>query len=49
MGVPTDRKIVEFDKSLKKTDDNALRHTWAIISAISLWINEVEQGPLMGL
>ena len=40
--------IVEFDKSLKKSDDDGLKHTWAIVSALALWINEVNQGPLMG-
>ncbi|KAJ4991125.1 hypothetical protein SVAN01_03475 [Stagonosporopsis vannaccii] len=40
--------IVEFDKSLKKKDEEALKHMWAIVSAMSLWINEVDQQPLMG-
>ncbi|KAF3052722.1 hypothetical protein E8E11_009669 [Didymella keratinophila] len=39
--------IVEFDASLKKSGDDALKYTWAIISALALWINEVDQGPLM--
>ena len=42
------KQIVEFDKSLKKDDDAGLKHTWAIVSAMALWINEVDQGPLMG-
>ena len=45
----TSGQIVEFDTALKKNDDNALKHTWAIVSALSLWINEVDQGPLMGM
>lgn len=40
--------MVEFDSSLKRSGDDALKHTWAIVSAIALWINEVDQGPLMG-
>ncbi|KAF9698365.1 hypothetical protein EKO04_003417 [Ascochyta lentis] len=40
--------IVAFDASLKKKDDNALKHTWAIVSALSLWLNEIDQGPLIG-
>ncbi|KAJ4340781.1 hypothetical protein N0V95_007389 [Ascochyta clinopodiicola] len=40
--------IVEFDASLKKKDDNALKHTWSIVSALSLWMSEVDLGPLMG-
>lgn len=39
---------MEFDSSLKKSDDDALEHSWATISALALWINEVNQGPLMG-
>jgi hypothetical protein len=39
--------MVEFDKSLTKSGDDALKHTWTIVSAIALWINKVEQWPLM--
>lgn len=42
-------QIVEFDTALKKKDDDSLKHAWAVISALSLWINEVDQGPLMGM
>ncbi|KAJ8109846.1 hypothetical protein OPT61_g7160 [Boeremia exigua] len=39
--------IVEFDSSLKKKGDSAIKDAWAVVSAISLWINEVDQGPLI--
>jgi hypothetical protein len=41
------RQIVDFDKSVKKKDDQSLKHMWAVISAISLWLNEVDQQPLI--
>lgn len=41
-------QIVDFDKSLKKSDEDGLKPTWAIVSAMSLWLNEVDQGPLLG-
>jgi hypothetical protein len=41
-------QIAEFDRSLKKTGEDGLKHTWAIVSAMSLWLNEVDQGPLIG-
>ncbi|KAH6618862.1 hypothetical protein C7974DRAFT_427094 [Boeremia exigua] len=40
--------VVAFDGSLKKKDEDALKRTWAIVSALSLWLNEVNQRPLMG-
>jgi hypothetical protein len=42
------KQIAEFDRSLKKTGEDGLKHTWAIVSAISLWLNKVDQGLLIG-
>jgi hypothetical protein len=41
--------IVDFDASLKKTGEDAVKHTWAIVSALGLWMNEVDQRPLIGM
>lgn len=42
-------QIVAFDAELKKKDDDdALKRTWACISALALWLNEVHMGPFVG-
>jgi predicted KAP-like P-loop ATPase len=40
--------VVAFNASLKKKDDDALKQTWAIISALSLFLNEVQMGAFIG-
>ncbi|KAF3008682.1 hypothetical protein E8E13_009240 [Curvularia kusanoi] len=40
--------IVEFDKMIKKSDEDALKHAWAVVSAMGLWLNEVDQMHLIG-
>ncbi|KAF2130921.1 hypothetical protein P153DRAFT_395323 [Dothidotthia symphoricarpi CBS 119687] len=40
--------IVSFDGALKKKDDDALNRTWALISGLSLWLNETDMGPFIG-
>jgi len=40
--------IAEFDRFIKKTGEDGLKNAWAIVSAMSLWLNEVDQGPLIG-
>ncbi|KAH7090730.1 hypothetical protein FB567DRAFT_626667 [Paraphoma chrysanthemicola] len=40
--------IIAFDTSLEKKDDDALKQIWATISALSLFLNEVEMGPFIG-
>lgn len=41
-------RIVEFDRALKKKGEDGLKHMWAVVSAMSKWLNEVDQGPLLG-
>ena len=41
-------QIAEFDRALKRTGEDGLKHTWAVVSTMSLWLNEVDQGPLIG-
>lgn len=41
-------QIAEFDRFIKKTGEDGLKNAWAIVSAMSLWLNEVDQGPLIG-
>jgi hypothetical protein len=33
--------VLDFDATLKKMDDNALKQMWAIISALELWLNKL--------
>ncbi|KAF1938112.1 hypothetical protein EJ02DRAFT_425980 [Clathrospora elynae] len=40
--------MVAFDAALKKKDDVALKRMWAVISALALWLNEVDTGPYTG-
>ncbi|KAF1917120.1 hypothetical protein BDU57DRAFT_548681 [Ampelomyces quisqualis] len=43
-----ENQILEFDAALKKTGNDALKQMWAPISALALWLNEVDQGPFIG-
>ncbi|KAF2036205.1 hypothetical protein EK21DRAFT_83909 [Setomelanomma holmii] len=40
--------IVALDASLKKKDNDALKHTWSIVSALSLFLNEGEMDHFFG-
>jgi hypothetical protein len=40
--------MLVFDAALKKKDDDALKQMWVPISALALWLNEVEMEPFIG-
>ncbi|KAF2829727.1 hypothetical protein CC86DRAFT_367670 [Ophiobolus disseminans] len=42
-----ENQLVAFDATLKKKDDDALKRTWAAVTALGLWLNEVDMGPFV--
>lgn len=41
--------VLEFDAGLKKEKDGDLKIMWGIVSAIALWLVEVDQMHFMGM
>jgi hypothetical protein len=39
--------MLDFDAALKKKDDDALKQMWAPISALVLWLKNIEEYHLM--